>query len=156
MSAFRGAPEVAAQEAEVHDVHLPTGIEIGARDREGRRGAGHIAPEHAAPGQIQQLTSAGVVVCAGHTDAHYESVVSALKEGLSGFTHLYNAMRPTTGREPGVVGAALEDANSWCTCGFRAYCLCGKTQRQNVFSDGCYVYRWFTRKIISDLRRNHL
>lgn len=73
-----------------------------------------LAPEHAAPGQIKQLTSAGVVICAGHTDAHYESVVNALKEGLSGFTHLYNAMRPTTGREPGVVGAALEDANSWC------------------------------------------
>ncbi len=73
-----------------------------------------LAPEHTAPGQIQQLTSAGVVVCAGHTDAHYEQVVAALKEGLSGFTHLYNAMRPTTGREPGVVGAALEDTESWC------------------------------------------
>jgi N-acetylglucosamine-6-phosphate deacetylase len=73
-----------------------------------------LAPEHAAPGQIKQLTSAGVVVCAGHTDGHYDDVVAGLKEGLSGFTHLYNAMRPTTGREPGVVGAALEDANSWC------------------------------------------
>lgn len=73
-----------------------------------------LAPEHTAPGQIKQLTSAGVVVCAGHTDAHYEHVVAGLKEGLSGFTHLYNAMRPTTGREPGVVGAALEDGNSWC------------------------------------------
>ena len=73
-----------------------------------------LAPEHADAGQIKQLTSAGVVVCAGHTDGHYEDVVKALQEGLSGFTHLYNAMRPTTGREPGVVGAALEDANSWC------------------------------------------
>lgn len=73
-----------------------------------------LAPEHADAGQIRQLTSAGVVVCAGHTDGHYEDVVAALKEGLSGFTHLYNAMRPTTGREPGVVGAALEDGNSWC------------------------------------------
>lgn len=73
-----------------------------------------LAPEHAAPGQIKQLTSAGVVVCAGHTDGHYDDVVAGLNEGLSGFTHLYNAMRPTTGREPGVVGAALEDANSWC------------------------------------------
>ncbi len=73
-----------------------------------------LAPEHADAGQIKQLTSAGVVVCAGHTDGHYDDVVAALKEGLSGFTHLYNAMRPTTGREPGVVGAALEDANSWC------------------------------------------
>ncbi|QEY16429.1 N-acetylglucosamine-6-phosphate deacetylase [Cellvibrio sp. KY-GH-1] len=73
-----------------------------------------LAPEHADAGQIKQLTSAGVVVCAGHTDGHYDDVVAALKEGLSGFTHLYNAMRPTTGREPGVVGAALEDTNSWC------------------------------------------
>lgn len=73
-----------------------------------------LAPEHADVGQIKQLTSAGVVVCAGHTDGHYDDVVAALNEGLSGFTHLYNAMRPTTGREPGVVGAALEDQNSWC------------------------------------------
>lgn len=73
-----------------------------------------LAPEHAEVGQIEQLTAAGVVVCAGHTDGHYEDVVAALKEGLSGFTHLYNAMRPTTGREPGVVGAALEDPHSWC------------------------------------------
>lgn len=73
-----------------------------------------LAPEHADVGQIKQLTSAGVVVCAGHTDGHYDDVVAALNEGLSGFTHLYNAMRPTTGREPGVVGAALEDKNSWC------------------------------------------
>lgn len=73
-----------------------------------------LAPEHAVPGQIKQLSSAGVIVCAGHTDADYRTVVNALEEGLSGFTHLYNAMRPTTGREPGVVGAALDDANSWC------------------------------------------
>lgn len=73
-----------------------------------------LAPEHAARGQIQQLTSAGVVVCAGHTDAHYDQVVAGLNEGLSGFTHLYNAMRPTIGREPGVVGAALDDEKSWC------------------------------------------
>jgi len=73
-----------------------------------------LAPEQAGPGQIKQLTNAGVIVCAGHTDGHYEDIVAALQEGLSGFTHLYNAMRPTTGREPGVVGAALEDKNSWC------------------------------------------
>ncbi len=73
-----------------------------------------LAPEHAEPGQIKTLVDAGVVVCAGHTDAHYEQVMAAVDEGLSGFTHLYNAMRPTTGREPGVVGAALDSANTWC------------------------------------------
>lgn len=73
-----------------------------------------LAPEHTDPGQIKALVDGGVVVCAGHTDAHYDHVMAAIGEGLSGFTHLYNAMRPTTGREPGVVGAALDSANTWC------------------------------------------
>jgi N-acetylglucosamine-6-phosphate deacetylase len=73
-----------------------------------------LAPEQVRPGQIKTLVDAGLVVCAGHTDAHFEQVQRALAEGLSGFTHLYNAMRPSTGREPGVVGAALADSNSWC------------------------------------------
>lgn len=73
-----------------------------------------LAPERVIEGQIKALVDAGVVVCAGHTDADYADVVRALAEGLSGFTHLYNAMRPATGREPGVVGAALEDPHAWC------------------------------------------
>jgi len=73
-----------------------------------------LAPEHTAPGQIKTLVDAGLIVCAGHSDALYVDVVRALEEGLSGFTHLYNAMRPTTGREPGVVGAALENKDAWC------------------------------------------
>jgi N-acetylglucosamine-6-phosphate deacetylase len=73
-----------------------------------------LAPEHVSPEQIKQLASAGVLVCAGHTNAQYEQVVTALENGLSGFTHLFNAMSPLTSREPGVVGAALNDANSWC------------------------------------------
>jgi N-acetylglucosamine-6-phosphate deacetylase len=37
-----------------------------------------------------------------------------LRHGLRGFTHLFNAMSQLTGREPGVVGAALDDPGSWC------------------------------------------
>lgn len=73
-----------------------------------------LAPECIAPGQIKTLVDAGVVVCAGHTDADYDHVVRALDEGLAGFTHVYNAMRPATGREPGVVGAALTSPDTWC------------------------------------------
>lgn len=73
-----------------------------------------LAPEHAAAGQIKQLVESGIFVAAGHTNAHYEDVMAAIDEGLSGFTHLYNAMRPQSGREPGVVGAALDSANTWC------------------------------------------
>jgi len=73
-----------------------------------------LAPEQTAPGQIKALAEAGITVCAGHTDACAGDIDRALKEGLKGFTHLFNAMRPMTGREPGVVGSALADAMSYC------------------------------------------
>jgi N-acetylglucosamine-6-phosphate deacetylase len=73
-----------------------------------------LAPEMTAPGIIEQLVGAGVVVSAGHTNASYAQIHSALEQGLSGFTHLFNAMSQLTAREPGAVGAALEDQRSWC------------------------------------------
>ena len=73
-----------------------------------------LAPEQTLAGQIKQLHDAKVKVCAGHSNANYEDVQRALDEGLSGFTHLFNAMSPMTGREPGMVGTALADRNSWC------------------------------------------
>ena len=74
-----------------------------------------LAPETTDPEMIGRLVSAGVVVSAGHTNASYATVRAALDRGLSGFTHLFNAMAPLSSREPGVVGAALEDAVSWCS-----------------------------------------
>ena len=44
----------------------------------------------------------------------YAVIRTALDHGLRGFTHLFNAMSQLTAREPGVVGAALTDAASWC------------------------------------------
>src|SRR5262252_3630523 len=73
-----------------------------------------LAPEMTTPAIIEGLTAAGVVVSAGHTNATYAQITSALRAGLTGFTHLFNAMSPLTGREPGTVGAALEDSASWC------------------------------------------
>ena len=73
-----------------------------------------LAPEHTRPSQIARLAEAGIRVCAGHTNATYDQIQAAIAEGLSGFTHLYNAMRPQTGREPGVVGAALDSDDTWC------------------------------------------
>jgi N-acetylglucosamine-6-phosphate deacetylase len=73
-----------------------------------------LAPEMTTPDIIQHLVSAGVVVSAGHTNATYAEIATALRHGLRGFTHLFNAMSQLTGREPGVVGAALDDRDSWC------------------------------------------
>jgi N-acetylglucosamine-6-phosphate deacetylase len=73
-----------------------------------------LAPEMTTPEIIQKLAKAGVVVSAGHTNATYAEIATALRHGLTGFTHLFNAMSQLTGREPGVVGAALDDRGSWC------------------------------------------
>jgi N-acetylglucosamine-6-phosphate deacetylase len=73
-----------------------------------------LAPETTTPDIISRLTKTGVIVAAGHTNADYATIRAALDHGLAGFTHLFNAMSPMTSREPGAVGAALEDAASWC------------------------------------------
>ncbi len=72
-----------------------------------------LAPENCTPEDIAELASAGVVIAAGHTNATYDTTVAALKAGITGFTHLFNAMSPMTHRAPGVVGAALDDQKSY-------------------------------------------
>ncbi|MDR7117629.1 N-acetylglucosamine-6-phosphate deacetylase [Caulobacter sp. BE254] len=73
-----------------------------------------LAPETTTPDMVRRLAQAGVIVAAGHTNAAYGTVRKALNAGLTGFTHLFNAMSPLTSREPGVVGAALESQAAWC------------------------------------------
>ncbi|WP_422742087.1 N-acetylglucosamine-6-phosphate deacetylase [Mycobacterium sp. WMMD1722] len=69
-----------------------------------------IAPERAgALPAIEQLTSAGVVVAVGHTEATYDQTRAAIDAGATVGTHLFNAMRPIDRREPGPVVALLED-----------------------------------------------
>ena len=73
-----------------------------------------LAPEQTTPDKIKALVAAGIVVSAGHTAASYEETKAALDSGITGFTHLFNAMTGFESRAPGVVGAALEDENSYC------------------------------------------
>lgn len=72
-----------------------------------------VAPEKMPPGAIARLAKAGAILSAGHTTASYEILRGARAAGLTGFTHLFNAMPPLSGREPGPVGAALDDADAW-------------------------------------------
>jgi N-acetylglucosamine-6-phosphate deacetylase len=73
-----------------------------------------LAPEQVPIEAIRRLAEAGVIVCAGHTEASYETIGTARAAGLAGFTHLFNAMPPLAGRAPGPVGAALADPQAWC------------------------------------------
>jgi N-acetylglucosamine-6-phosphate deacetylase len=73
-----------------------------------------LAPEKTEPSVIARLTQSGIIVAAGHTKADVETIRRAQAAGLTGITHLFNAMPPLMGREPGPVGAALEDKELWC------------------------------------------
>ena len=73
-----------------------------------------LAPECNSMEAIARLASAGVLICAGHTASDYATVMEACRHGLRGFTHLYNAMPPLAGRDPGPVGAALDSPDTWC------------------------------------------
>jgi len=73
-----------------------------------------LAPERTTPAFIRQLSDAGVIVSAGHTNATFDQLQPAFAAGLRGFTHLFNAMSPLGSREPGAVGAALSNEASWC------------------------------------------
>ncbi|WP_219836027.1 N-acetylglucosamine-6-phosphate deacetylase [Paenibacillus sp. R14(2021)] len=69
-----------------------------------------LAPEkEGAAAVIAYLTGQGIVAAAGHTDALYAQVESAVEDGLSQAVHTFNAMRPLHHREPGTVGAVLTD-----------------------------------------------
>jgi N-acetylglucosamine-6-phosphate deacetylase len=67
-----------------------------------------IAPEvlGAAP-CIDAAREAGLVISIGHTDATYEQARAAMARGAHSATHVYNAMRPFSHRDPGVIGAVL-------------------------------------------------
>lgn len=73
-----------------------------------------LAPETVEPVLISELTRKGFIVSCGHSNANQKQVKEALNHGMRGFTHLFNAMSQLTAREPGVVGQALADQDSWC------------------------------------------
>ena len=73
-----------------------------------------VAPSHVAPETIRDLAQAGIIISLGHSDATAAQANAALAAGARGFTHLYNAMSQLQHREPGMVGAALADRDSYC------------------------------------------
>ncbi|WP_120495969.1 N-acetylglucosamine-6-phosphate deacetylase [Kiloniella sp. EL199] len=92
---------------ETDALHLLTGLK-------GAKTLVTLAPEKNTSGIIRQLVECGVLVAAGHTAGIYDDYQAAFSEGLSCFTHLFNAMTPMDSREPGAVGAALDHDDSWC------------------------------------------
>jgi len=73
-----------------------------------------LAPELTTPAMIGRLAAAGIILSAGHTDGTYEQISEAIEKGLTGFTHLFNAMSQLNSRRPGAVGAALDHDGPFC------------------------------------------
>lgn len=73
-----------------------------------------LAPEECSLDQITALAARGVTLAAGHSEADFATASAAFAHGVTGVTHLFNAMRQIMPREPGLVGAALANDATWC------------------------------------------
>jgi N-acetylglucosamine-6-phosphate deacetylase len=109
---FEG-PFLSKERAGVHDPAMfrsPTAEDLALLTAPGRRATlVTLAPECVPPGFIERLARAGVRVALGHSQASYDQTRAAFAEGLTGLTHLFNAMPPLAARAPGPVAAALEE-----------------------------------------------
>jgi N-acetylglucosamine-6-phosphate deacetylase len=71
-----------------------------------------VAPE--LPGGLELVAhaaQAGLIVGMGHTDADYDQANAGIRAGICHAVHTYNAMRPFTHRDPGVIAAVMTDPN---------------------------------------------
>jgi N-acetylglucosamine-6-phosphate deacetylase len=71
-----------------------------------------LAPEQCCDEIIQLLLDNSVIVSAGHSNATYEQATAGFNKGITTATHLFNAMSPLQGREPGMVGAIYDHATA--------------------------------------------
>ena len=91
-----------------------------------------IAPEMVPDDALARLARAGVVLSAGHSAASFERTEAAVGSGVSGFTHLFNAMPPLAARSPGIAAAALATPGTWC----------------GVIADGIHVHPAMLRLVL--------
>ena len=111
-------PFLSAEKAGAHDVPTLRAPEPRHLDLLSSLNAGvtlvTCAPERVPAGFVAALRRRGVIVSLGHSMATYQETKRAIADGLTGFTHLFNAMRPLGGREPGPIAAALESPDCFC------------------------------------------
>lgn len=74
-----------------------------------------IAPELDTTGKvIPYLRSLGITVSLGHSQATAAESQQAFSQGATMITHAFNAMPPLHHREPGLLGAAINDPHVFC------------------------------------------
>jgi len=90
------------------EIRVPDARDLAALKRFGACGRSLVtlAPECVPPSLIAELIAAGLRVAAGHSNATSAQLRQSADQGVTGVTHLYNAMSQLTPREPGV-GCAM-------------------------------------------------
>ncbi|WGS18675.1 MULTISPECIES: N-acetylglucosamine-6-phosphate deacetylase [unclassified Bradyrhizobium] len=93
------------------EIRVPDRRDLAAIKSFGGRGRSIVtlAPECVPASMIDALIGAGLRIAVGHSDATAAEIGQAVDRGVSGVTHLFNAMSQLNAREPGLVGAALGD-----------------------------------------------
>jgi N-acetylglucosamine-6-phosphate deacetylase len=92
-----------------------------------------VAPETVDLATLRRLHAAGIVLSAGHSAASFEMTEAAIEAGITGFTHVFNAMPPLSARAPGVAAAALLHPRSFC----------------GVIADGVHVHPAMLRLLLA-------
>ena len=114
---FEG-PHINPARRGAHDAKAVRPLAEGDLDLLSSLGAGRslvtLAPECVAPADIAALAARGVIVAAGHSDADAETMDTAAAHGMTGVTHLFNAMGSLGHRTRGTAGAALSDDRLAC------------------------------------------
>ncbi len=110
-------PFLSREKAGIHDASLlrspsPEDEQLLLRSRNGKTLL-TIAPEEIPSGLIARWAMSGICLSLGHSMATYAQTKAAIADGLTGFTHLFNAMRPLAAREGGPIAAALENPALW-------------------------------------------
>ncbi len=136
---FEG-PFISLEKPGVHPaahIRQPSEGDLRLLERLGRRRPGRIlltvAPEIIDVASHRRLAEAGVVLAAGHSIADAECMSAALSAGVTGFTHLFNAMPPLSARAPGLACVALTDADSYA----------------GVIADGIHVHPTMLRLLLA-------
>ena len=93
------------------EIRVPNRRDLAALKSFGERGRSIVtlAPECVPASMIDELIGAGLRIAAGHSDATAVEIGQAVDRGVLGVTHLFNAMSQLNSREPGLVGAALDN-----------------------------------------------
>ncbi len=68
-----------------------------------------LAPEVCSKEIIDLILSYNIIISAGHSNATYDEAKAGFANGITAVTHLYNAMSTLHHRQPGLVGAAMDD-----------------------------------------------